>query len=142
LATWLKSAQRRIKDMRYGALLEQDWLGFDPDELLTDRCTPATLLPGVAYSVASATLSREPHGLFAHDLLVQHTSAHGIGKVRSIPFDQTRTFHSVGASTTSTCSPTSASTARCARGSAVRTAPERPRTNAPHAAAGGQRRAS
>jgi pimeloyl-ACP methyl ester carboxylesterase len=92
-ATWLNQRSVGIKDLRYGALLEEDWLGFDPDELLTDRCTPAVLLPGVAYSVASATLSREPHGLFAHDLLVQHSSAHGIGKVRSIPFDQSRTFH-------------------------------------------------
>ena len=92
-ATWLNQRSVGIKDMRYGALLEEDWQGFDPDELLTDRCTPAVLLPGVAYSVASATLSRETHGLFAHDLLVQHSSAHGVGKVRSIPFDQSRTFH-------------------------------------------------
>ena len=92
-ATWLNQRSVGIKDMRYGALLAEDWQGFDPDELLTDRCTPAVLLPGVAYSVASATLSRETHGLFAHDLLVQHSSAHGIGKVRSIPFDQSRTFH-------------------------------------------------
>jgi pimeloyl-ACP methyl ester carboxylesterase len=82
-----------VKDLRYGALLEEEWLGFDPDELLTDRCIEATLLPGVAYSVASATLSREPHGIFATDLLVQHSSAHGIGKVRTIPFDRSRTFH-------------------------------------------------
>ena len=82
-----------VKDLRYGALLEDDWLGFDPDELLTDTVTPARLLPGVAYSVASATLSREPHGIFATDLLVQHSSAHGAGRVRSIPFDRDRTFH-------------------------------------------------
>ena len=92
-ASWLNRRSVGIKDLRYGAVLEDDWLGFDPDELLHDRCTPATLLPGVAYSVASATLSREPHGLFATDLLVQHSSAHGVGKVRSIPFDQERTFH-------------------------------------------------
>jgi pimeloyl-ACP methyl ester carboxylesterase len=92
-ATWLNQRSVGIKDLRYGAVLEEDWLGFDPDELLHDRCTPATLLPGVAYSVASATLSREPYGVFATDLLVQHASAHGIGKVRSIPFDRERTFH-------------------------------------------------
>lgn len=92
-ATWLNRRSVGIKDMRYGALLEEDWLGHDPDELLHDRCTPATLLPGVLYSVASATLSREPHGLFATDLLVQHASAHGVGKLRSIPFDPERTFH-------------------------------------------------
>jgi pimeloyl-ACP methyl ester carboxylesterase len=92
-ATWLNRRSVGIKDLRYGAVVEEDWLDCDPDELLTDRCTPATLLPGVAYSVASATLSREPAGVFAHDLLVQHSSAHGIGKVRSIPFDRERTFH-------------------------------------------------
>jgi pimeloyl-ACP methyl ester carboxylesterase len=92
-ASWLNQRSVGIKDMRYGALLEQDWLGHDPDELLTDRCTPAQLLPGVAYSVASATFSREPHGPFAHDLLVQHSSAHGIGKLRTIPFEPERTFH-------------------------------------------------
>lgn len=93
IATWLNRRSVGIKDLRYGAVLEDDWLGFDADELLFDRCTPATMLPGVAYSVASATLSREPEGLFAIDLLVQHNSAHGIGKVRSIPFEQDRTFH-------------------------------------------------
>jgi hypothetical protein len=93
VAEWLNRRSVGIKDLRYGALLEEDWLGFDADELLFDRCTPATLLPGVAYSVASATLSREPYGILAMDLLVQHSSAHGIGKVRSIPFDRERTFH-------------------------------------------------
>jgi pimeloyl-ACP methyl ester carboxylesterase len=92
-AAWLNRRSVGIKDLRYGALLEEDWVGFDPDELLTDHCTEAALLPGVAYSVASATLSRDPHGIFATDLLVQHSSAHGIGKVRSIPFDRARTFH-------------------------------------------------
>jgi pimeloyl-ACP methyl ester carboxylesterase len=92
-ATWLNRRSVGIKDLRYGAMVEEDWLGFDADELLTDHCTAATLLPGVAYSVASATLSREPEGLLAHDLLVQHSSAHGVGKVRSIPFDRERTFH-------------------------------------------------
>jgi len=92
-ATLINRRSVGIKDLRYGALLEDDWLGFDPDELLTDRCTEAALLPGVAYSVAAATLSREPHGIFATDLLVQHGSAHGIGKTRTIPFDRERTFH-------------------------------------------------
>ncbi|WP_375489007.1 esterase/lipase family protein [uncultured Jatrophihabitans sp.] len=92
-ATFLNRRSVGIKDLRYGAVLEDDWLGFDVDELLNDRITPATMLPGVAYSVASATLSREPEGIFAMDLLVQHSSAHGIGKVRTIPFEQDRTYH-------------------------------------------------
>lgn len=93
IAAWLNKRSVGIKDLRYGAMIEDDWLGFDVDELLQDRCTTATFLPGVAYSVASATISREPEGLFAMDLLVQHSSAHGVGKLRSIPFEQDRTFH-------------------------------------------------
>jgi pimeloyl-ACP methyl ester carboxylesterase len=93
VAVWLNRRSVGIKDLRYGAVLEADWFDADPDELLQDRVTPALLIPGVAYSMASATLSREAEGLFAIDLLVQHSSAHGIGKVRSIPFDTARTHH-------------------------------------------------
>lgn len=92
-ATWLNRRSVGIKDLRYGAVLDDDWFGFDPDERLTDHCTEATLLPGVAYSVAAATLSRKPSGPFAHDLLVQHGSAHGIGPKRRIPFEADRSFH-------------------------------------------------
>jgi pimeloyl-ACP methyl ester carboxylesterase len=98
-AVWLNRRSVGIKDLRYGALLEDDWLGHDADELLQDRCKPATLLPGVAYSVASATLSREPEGVLAMDLLVQHSSAHGVGGVRSIPFEPDRAFHVGGRKT-------------------------------------------
>lgn len=92
-AAWLNRRSVGIKDLRYGAVLEADWAGFDPDTCLDDRCTPATLLPGVEYSVVSATLSAEPHGLLAHDLLVQHGSAYGIGPTRRIPFQADRSLH-------------------------------------------------
>lgn len=92
LAGWLNRRSVGIKDLRHGAVVEADWLDFDPDDP-TDNCTPATLIPGVAYSMVSATLSRETEGLFAIDLLVQHGSAHGIGKIRSIPFEVDRAHH-------------------------------------------------
>ena len=92
-ATWLNRRSVGIKDLRYGAIVANDWAGFDPDERLVDRCAPATMVPGVIYSAASATLSREPRGAFAHDLLVQHASAHGIGPVRRIGFDPAQLFH-------------------------------------------------
>lgn len=91
-ATWLNRRSAGIKDLRYGAVVEQDWFGVDPDDR-QDRCTPATLLPGVAYSVAAATLSRKPSGPLAHDLLVAHGSAHGTGRTRRIEFEVDRTFH-------------------------------------------------
>ena len=81
-----------IKDLRHGAVLEADWLDWDPDDPL-DHITESPLIPGVAYSMASATLSSDTEGLFAMDLLVQHSSAHGRGRVRSIPFDSARTHH-------------------------------------------------
>jgi hypothetical protein len=93
IATYLNRRSAGIKDLRYGSVVEADWSGFDPDERLTDRSTAAALLPGVAYSMAAATLSRNPHGPFAHDLLVQHASAHGTGPTRRIDFDADRLFH-------------------------------------------------
>ena len=95
IATWLNRRSAGIKDMRYGALVEDDWAGVDPDDRL-DRCTPANLLPGVAYSMVSATVSRNPKGPLAHDLLVEHVSAHGTGRrnaTRRIEFDADRLFH-------------------------------------------------
>ncbi|MCW2497146.1 hypothetical protein [Jatrophihabitans sp.] len=91
-ADWLNRRSVGIKDLRHGSVLEGDWFGIDPDDHLDHR-TDATLLPGVAYSMVSATLSRRPDGLFAHDLLVQHTSAHGSGPARPIDFDVDRLFH-------------------------------------------------
>jgi pimeloyl-ACP methyl ester carboxylesterase len=95
-AEWLNRRSVGIKDLRHGALLEADWSGFDPDDG-TDNCGEATLVPGVTYSMASATLSRRPDGLFAHDLLVQHVSAHGTGHptraTRRIAFEPDRLAH-------------------------------------------------
>lgn len=94
LADLINQRSVGIKDLRHGALVEADWLDFDPDDA-TDNCTPAVLVPGVEYSMVSATLSRRTEGLLAMDLLVQHGSAHGIGKVRSIPFEPDRA-HTIG----------------------------------------------
>ncbi len=81
-----------IKDLRHGSVLEADWLDRDPNDP-ENHVTEVDLIPGVAYSMASATLSRKTQGLFAMDLLVQHSSAHGIGRVRTMPFDTARTHH-------------------------------------------------
>ena len=84
-----------IKDLRYGAVIDDDWVGVDPDELLRDRCTPARLLPGVAYHAVAATLTRAPDGPFpvVGDLLVEYASATGTGPPRPIPFEVERTMH-------------------------------------------------
>lgn len=95
IATWLNRRSVGIKDLRHGAVLHADWHGFDPDDPL-DRVGAATLLPGVAYSMVSATLSERPDGRWAHDLLVEHISAHGTGRpnaTRRIEFEVDRLFH-------------------------------------------------
>jgi pimeloyl-ACP methyl ester carboxylesterase len=95
IATWLNRRSVGIKDLRYGSVLQDDWFGIDPDDRL-DRCTPATLLPGVAYSMVSATLSQKSDGRLAHDLLVEHISAHGTGRpnaTRRIEFEVDRLLH-------------------------------------------------
>ena len=94
-ATWLNRRSVGIKDLRHGSVLDDDWHGFDPDDP-ADRVGAATLLPGVAYSMVSATLAQRPDGRFAHDLLVEHVSAHGTGRpnaVRRIEFEVDRLFH-------------------------------------------------
>ncbi|MEO6885911.1 MAG: alpha/beta hydrolase [Jatrophihabitantaceae bacterium] len=92
-ADWLNRRSVGIKDLRYGAIVDDDWWGVDPDERLVDRRTAAALLDGVTYSVVSATLSRRSDGPFAHDLLVQHRSAHGIHPTMTIVFDADHTMH-------------------------------------------------
>jgi pimeloyl-ACP methyl ester carboxylesterase len=94
-AAWLNRRSAGIKDMRYGAVVEADWLDADPDELLHDRCTAAELLPHVQYSTVSATLGRVPTGRppLTGDLLVWHGSATGVSRGRRIGFDAACSLH-------------------------------------------------
>jgi pimeloyl-ACP methyl ester carboxylesterase len=78
-----------IKDLRYGACLEEDWCDCDPDELLTDRCHDVPFLPGARFYFVAATISRRPNdplGAILGDLLVRVPSASGAGRGRRIPF--------------------------------------------------------
>jgi pimeloyl-ACP methyl ester carboxylesterase len=78
-----------IKDLRYGACIEEDWCGCDPDELLTDRCHDVPFLPRARFYFVAATISRrlgDPAGAMLGDLLVRVPSASGSGRGRRIPF--------------------------------------------------------
>lgn len=69
-----------IKDLRYGNLLDQDWLDQEEDESLVDRRSAAPLLTGVDYYFAAASLGRhvrDPKGMLLGDLLVSTKSATG-----------------------------------------------------------------
>lgn len=69
-----------IKDLRFGALLDEDWGGIHVDALLDDRRRPVLPLPNVSYHFIAASISDDPEhpvGQALGDLLVRRGSAHG-----------------------------------------------------------------
>ena len=69
-----------IKDLRHGNLLDEDWLGHNPDQPRPDSRRAVPLLPDVDYYFAAATLGRHQHDPLGHilgDLLVRLDSAVG-----------------------------------------------------------------
>ena len=70
-----------IKDLRHGALLDEDWQGYHPDERRPDQHRVVPLIAGVDYYFAAASLGRDerdPLGHLLGDLLVRPDSAVGI----------------------------------------------------------------
>lgn len=82
---WLRS--EGIKDLRYGAALEADWRGLDPDALIRQRCADVPFLPHADYSWISAEITDGVAGRLFGDLLVRTPSASGVGKARRVAFD-------------------------------------------------------
>ncbi len=85
-----------IKDLRYGSLVEEDWLGHDPDEFLTDRCGEVPFLASANYYFVGATVTRDPEhplGRIVGDVLVQFSSASGRGGRRQVPFELDKGHH-------------------------------------------------
>jgi pimeloyl-ACP methyl ester carboxylesterase len=82
LARVLAARSVGIKDLRYGACVEDDWRDADPDELLRDRCREVPFLPHARYCFVAARLRRGPLGALAGDLLVRMPSASGRGAGR------------------------------------------------------------
>jgi pimeloyl-ACP methyl ester carboxylesterase len=87
IATFLNARSDGVKDLRYGACLDEDWRDADPDEFLRDRCQEAPLLPHATYHFVSSTVAPPLLGMVAGDHLVRSKSAAGLGKSRRIPFD-------------------------------------------------------
>jgi hypothetical protein len=69
-----------VKDLRFGYVLDDDWLGCDADRCMTDHRHDAPLLTTANHYVISVTVTADPHhpaGKVVGDLLVQPASAHG-----------------------------------------------------------------
>jgi len=78
-----------IKDLRFGALRDEDWQGIDLDALLANRGGDVPLPEGAAHYVIAATVTRDPRhpvGVAVGDLLVREASAFGRGRLRRIQF--------------------------------------------------------
>jgi pimeloyl-ACP methyl ester carboxylesterase len=78
-----------IKDLRFGALRDEDWQGIDLDALLANRGSDVPLLHGVTHYCIAATVTRDPGhpvGVAVGDLLVREASAFGRGRLRHIQF--------------------------------------------------------
>ncbi len=89
LANFLNARSDGIKDLRFGACVDEDWSGCDPDEFLRDRCREVPFLPEANYYFIGSRLSEGPLGSALGDLLVRVPSAsgRGSGRGRSIPFE-------------------------------------------------------
>lgn len=69
-----------IKDLRHGALVDEDWVGRDPDALREEGCREVPLLAHVSYYFVSATVTanlEHPLGQLLGDLLVRLPSSVG-----------------------------------------------------------------
>ncbi len=76
----LQGRSAGIKDLRHGALVDEDWLGQDPDALRTPEARAVPLLEHVRYAFLSASVTTDPEhplGRIVGDLLVQVPSASG-----------------------------------------------------------------
>ena len=97
LARALAQRSVGIKDMRYGALVDEDWQGQDPDAWGPDPCGDIPLLEGAAHYVIGATVtrdSRHPLGRVIGDLLVLYPSSAGQSRSgRKVAFELDNTRH-------------------------------------------------
>jgi pimeloyl-ACP methyl ester carboxylesterase len=87
LSSFLNARSSGTKDLRYGALLDEDWSECDPDEFLRDRCNEVPFLPHATYHFVATSAGPGPLGAVLGDRLVRPHSASGAGKSRQIPFD-------------------------------------------------------
>jgi len=87
LAGFLNRRSPGVKDLRFGALIEEDWRDGDPDEFLRDRCHEVPFLPSAAYHFVATTVASPALGRLVGDCLVRSYSATGTGRSRHIPFE-------------------------------------------------------
>lgn len=92
----LRRRSSGIRDLRAGALVDDDWSGRDPDDLARVEGADIPLLATAEHYFVSATVTSDPAhpvGRLVGDGLVLHHSAAGESKVRRIGFDPANGMH-------------------------------------------------
>jgi pimeloyl-ACP methyl ester carboxylesterase len=95
----LQARSAGIKDLRYGYVVDDEWLGKDPDEFLQNRSREIPLVPSAAYCFIAACLTRNtahPLGQIMGDALVRMPSASGVSSGRMISFHFGRVLGGLG----------------------------------------------
>ena len=83
LANFLNGRSVGIKDLRYGAIVEDDWRGGDPDALLRNTVGERPLPAGIEHHFVAGVFTEDanhPIGCAAGDLVVRTSSANAQGR--------------------------------------------------------------
>jgi pimeloyl-ACP methyl ester carboxylesterase len=87
LADFLDSRSVGIKDLRFGAIVEDDWKGAEPDALLHNNAGNVPPLEGADHHFVAAVITSDPThplGVLLGDLMVRAGSGTGRGRGRHI----------------------------------------------------------
>lgn len=84
-----------VKDLRFGAIREEDWQGVDPDALLRDIVGDIPPSKGVEQHFIAGVITADPNhpvGVLVGDLIVRVGSGTGRGRRRRIEATNVRVF--------------------------------------------------
>jgi pimeloyl-ACP methyl ester carboxylesterase len=93
LADFLDHRSVGIKDLRFGAIAEDDWKGSSPDDLLRNTVSYVPALEGVNHHFVTAVITSDPAhpvGALVGDLMVRPASGIGQGRRRRIEATEVR----------------------------------------------------
>jgi pimeloyl-ACP methyl ester carboxylesterase len=97
MATLINRRSAGIKDLRFGYIVDDDWMGCEPDSCTRSHRHNLPLLESANHYSVSATLTaslRHPLGWLLGDLLVTPTSANGRHpRNRNVEFAPDRRYH-------------------------------------------------
>jgi pimeloyl-ACP methyl ester carboxylesterase len=93
LADFLDARSVGIKDLRFGAIAEDDWKAAAPDDLLRNTVSYVPALEGVNHHFVTAVITSDPAhpvGALVGDLMVRPASGIGQGRRRRIEATEVR----------------------------------------------------